>query len=130
MTDPEIGAITTTVRQDYLRSGKTKSCGCLGRQNLQKGLKLIDGTSVTILESLQNTLRRNNSSGYTGVYQDSRQKLWHARITFKGKVYDLGSYKTRKEAIKARMQGEELHENFLEWYYRTHGTHDKRGEKK
>ena len=111
---------TTVVRQDFLKSGKTKSCGCLAGKAIQKNLRLVDGTSVTILESVKGRLRSNNTSGYTGVYLSGKTGLWHARITFKGKVHDLGTYKTRKEAIKARMNGEKLHEDFLEAYYSSH----------
>lgn len=119
---------TTTVRQDYLKSGKTKSCGCLAGKTLHEKLKLVDGTSVMVLESVRDKLRCNNTSGYTGVYCDSKKKLWHAQITFKGKVYSLGTYKTRKEAIKARMKGEEMHEEFLDWYYRKRPQEEKREE--
>ena len=44
---------TTTVRQDYLKSGKTKSCGCLAGKTLHEKLKLVDGTSVMVLESVR-----------------------------------------------------------------------------
>lgn len=118
---------TAVVRQDFLKSGKTKSCGCLAEKVIQKNLKLIDGTSVTVLQSVQNKLRSNNTSGYTGVYQDTKTHLWHARIVFKRKVYDLGTYKLRKDAIKARMRGEEMHEGFLEWYYSTYREGDEKG---
>lgn len=117
----------TMVRQDYLKSGKTQSCGCLSGKMLKKKMRFVDGTSVTMLESVRDKRRSNNKSGYTGVYQDSRHQLWHARITFKGQVYDLGTYKTRKEAIKARMRGEEIHEDFLAWYYANYPKRDEAG---
>lgn len=110
----------TIVGQTLLQSGKTKSCGCLRASVTRENLQLCEGTSVTVLESVQEKRRSNNTSGYTGVYQDTKHQLWHARITFKGKLYDLGTYKTRKEAIKARMRGEEMHEDFLEWYYQNY----------
>ncbi|MGM9641039.1 MAG: hypothetical protein ACI3V3_06700, partial [Faecousia sp.] len=107
----------TVVGQTRLQSGKTKSCGCLSQECAQDALLLIDGTSVKMLESVRDKRRSNNTSGYTGVYQDSRCQRWHAEITFKGKKYNLGTYETRKDAIKARMRGEEMHEDFLTWYY-------------
>lgn len=116
---------TTTVRQDFLKSGKTQSCGCLSRKMLKEKMRFIDGTSVTMLESVRDKRRSNNKSGYTGVYQDTKHQLWHARITFKGQAYDLGTYKTRKEAIKARMRGEEIHEDFLDWYYANYSQREK-----
>lgn len=107
----------TVVGQTLLQSGKTRSCGCLSVEHVSENMKCIDGTSVVILESLQGKLRSNNTSGYTGVYQDSKSHRWYATITFKGKVYHLGTFTTREEAIKARMKGEEMHKNFIKWYY-------------
>lgn len=56
---------------------------------------------------------------------ESKQKpasmtLGAALVTFKGKAYDLGTYSTCKDAIKARMRGEKMHEDFLSRYYETH----------
>lgn len=107
----------TIVGQTLLRTGKTKSCGCLQAEIYRDNLKLIDGTSVTLLEATGNRLIASNTSGHTGVYQDRRNGKWVAQITFKGKTYYLGSYADKKEAILARERGEELHEDFLEWYY-------------
>jgi len=111
---------TTVVRQDYLKNGKRKSCGCIKETTIYENMKFIEGTSVRTLESVRDKLRSNNTSGYTGVYQTKKTGKWNAQITFQGKVYTLGVFDTRKEAIKARMKGEEMHENFLEWYYSEH----------
>ena len=80
-------------------------------------LKLCDGTSVTLLESRKKVLSTSNTSGYTGVYLNKRSGLWVAQITFKGKTYYLGSYAKIEDAVKARQRGEEMHDEFLEWYY-------------
>ncbi len=107
----------TVVGQTLLQSGKTKSCGCLQAGMYKENLKLVDGTSVAILEAHKKKLNRNNTSGHTGVYLDGRQGKWVAQIGFKGKKYYLGSYLDKQEAVKARRQGEELHDDFLQWYY-------------
>lgn len=112
----------TVVGQTLLQSGKTKSCGCLQSTMILENLKLCDGTSVTILESTKKRKLSSNTSGYTGVYQDKRTMKWRAQITFKRKTYYLGSYSTLEEAVQARRKGEEMHEDFLEWYYREHPT--------
>ncbi|KIR02586.1 hypothetical protein P261_01401 [Lachnospiraceae bacterium TWA4] len=44
----------TIVGQTLLQSEKTKSCGCLKSLTFEKNLKLIEGTSVTILEASKN----------------------------------------------------------------------------
>lgn len=100
-----------------LISGKTKSCGCLQAEIYRENLKLIGGTSVTLLEAGRNRLISSNTSGHTGVYLNQRSGKWVAQITFKGKTYYLGSYSDKHEAVKARERGEELHDDFLAWYY-------------
>lgn len=108
----------TVVGQTLLQTGKTISCGCRQRDTLRENLKLVDGTSVTLLEKGRNRLIRSNTSGYTGVYQNKRTGKWVAQITFKRKTYYLGAYAKKEDAVKARQQGEEMHDDFLEAYYR------------
>lgn len=110
----------TIVGQTLLQTGKTKSCGCLQSEIYRDNLKLIDGTSVTILEAGKDRLITSNTSGHTGVYLNRRNGRWVAQITFKEKIYYLGSYVDKKEAILARKRGEELHDDFLKWYYANH----------
>ena len=82
--------------------------------------RLIDGTSVTMLEARKNRLNANNTSGYTGVHRDRKQGKWIAQICFKGKTYYLGSFSRQQDAIRARRRGEEMHNEFLRWYYANH----------
>lgn len=110
----------TVVGQTLLQTGKTKSCGCLQSEVCRDNLKLIDGTSVTILETTRNRLIASNTSGHPGVYLNRRNGKWAAQITFKGKTYYLGAYADKGEAIQARERGEALHDGFLEWYYANH----------
>lgn len=107
----------TVVGQTLLQTGKTKSCGCLQSEVYRENLKLIDGTSVTLLEAAKNRLIASNTSGHNGVYLNRRIGRWTAQITFKGKTYYLGSYADKEEAILARRRGEEMYDDFLEWYY-------------
>lgn len=110
----------TVAGQTHLQTGKTKSCGCLQAEIHKDNLKLIDGTSVTILEAVKRRPLSTNTSGYTGVYWDGRRGRWIARIIFKGKSYSLGAYRSKQDAVTARRRGEEMHEAFLEWYYAEH----------
>lgn len=114
--------VRTTV--NALLSGNSKSCGC-GRvdamkRNIEKygtvvdHVRLIDGTCVDKLE--RKGLQKNNTSGYTGV--QVRGNKWIAIITFKKKVYYLGTYSKLEDAVRVRRQAEErLFGEFLEWYY-------------
>ena len=108
------------VGQSLLLEGKTKSCGCLQKEVVHNNLKLVDGTSVTLLEHGSGKLASNNTSGYTGVYFHKRSGRWVASIRFKGKYYHLGSFDNKNDAVKARQRGEKLHENFIKWYYSEH----------
>ncbi len=107
----------TVVGQTLLQTGKTKSCGCVQSSTIRENLKLVDGTSVTILETTKKKLVSSNTSGYTGVYRNKRSGSWVAQITFKNKTYYLGSYRNLEDAIKARKCGEEMHDDFIHWYY-------------
>lgn len=110
----------TVVGQTLLQTGKTKSCGCLKAEAYVDNLKLCEGTSVTLLEAGKRRLRSTNTSGYTGVCQSKKTGRWVARITFKGKTYHLGSYEDIQDVVTARHRGEEMHDEFLEWYYENH----------
>lgn len=100
-----------------LLSGYVKSCGCLQAEVYRENLKLMDGTSVTLLEAGKKRLISSNTSGYTGVYRQRKTGKWAAQITFRGKTYFLGAYDKKEDAIKARQRGEEMHDEFLEWYH-------------
>ncbi len=110
----------TVVGQSLLQNGKTKSCGCLQNRILLENLKLVDHTSVTLLESRKDKCSRANTSGQTGVYRHKKTGKWIAQITFQGKTRYLGSYETFEEAVKARQKGEELHDDFLRQYHAEH----------
>jgi len=109
----------TEVSYNSLSQGNTKSCGCLLQENesLTLHLRYIDGTCVELVEN--HHLRKNNTSGYTGVV--AFRGRWRAQITFKRKAYNLGTYARIEDAVKARKQAEErIFGEFLDWYYETH----------
>lgn len=56
-----------------------------------------------------------NTSGYRGIYYESKFDRWRAEIRFQRKRYYLGTYKNKDDAIKARQRAEEdLYGAFLE----------------
>lgn len=118
----------TTVGQTLLQTGHTKSCGCLQREQIHETLRLVDGTSVTILEATKDRLIASNTSGYNGVYRNKRTQKWTAQITFKGKTHYLGSYDRIEDAVKARQRGEEMYDDFLEKYYAEHPEQSKKAD--
>jgi hypothetical protein len=54
-------------------------------------------------------IRNDNTSGYKGVAR--KRNGWRAYIWLEGKQFNLGSYKTKDEAIKARISGEKEYYN-------------------
>lgn len=107
-----------------LLSGSCKSCGCGRVDALYRTMKIhgdvskwagfVEGTCLSRIE--RSGLQRNNTSGYTGV--QARGGRWIAVITFKKKVYYLGSYSDINDAVQVRKRAEErLFGEFLEWYY-------------
>lgn len=106
----------TEISYNSLISGNTKSCGCLllEHESPSKYMRYIDGTCVENLEF--RGLRKNNTSGYTGV--TAYRGRWRAQITFKKKTYYLGQYEKIGDAVKVRKEAEEkIFGEFLEWYY-------------
>ena len=89
----------TVVTIGHLRNGTTTSCGCKPKGTF------VDGTFVELLQS--KTIRRNNTSGVTGVTWNNRQNRWEATLMFKGKRHYLGGYGKFEDAVKARKRAEE-----------------------
>lgn len=124
----------TRITANALLSGNTKSCGCGRVQAVLKTnekygtvadhVSLIDGTCV---EKIARTgLQKNNTSGYTGV--QARGNKWIAIITFKKKVYYLGTYTRLEDAVQVRKKAENLlFGEFLDWYYENYPKKERAG---
>ena len=94
-----------TVMTAHLRSGQ-ESCGC------KPHWTFVDGTFVELIRS--KTIRKNNTSGVTGVESVPGTNKWRAVIFFKGERHYLGTYGKFEDAVKARKRGEEEYfETFL-----------------
>lgn len=105
----------TVVGQSLLQTGKTRSCGCLQAVTYRDNLKLMEGTSVTMLQAVKSgRLIKSNTSGYNGVYYDKRRNRWVAQITFQGRTKYLGSFACLEDAVRARREGERVYDEFLE----------------
>lgn len=115
----------------YLKTGHTKSCGCYNKESSSNRLKskkfisaketyrkdkfLKDGTSLALIDSKK--LRKNNSTGVTGVCWDKKLQKYRARINVCGKNISLGCFYTLEEAKKARSLAEEKYfEPIIEKY--------------
>lgn len=62
--------------------------------------------SPTINARNLNFLRKNNTSGHTGVSWDKSREKWIAQISVCGKVKKVGTFTHKEDAIKARKDAE------------------------
>jgi len=104
----ECGAITYKAT-DTLTNPDISMCqDCANKYAASKARAnagFIEGTQLSKLSCLGQP--SNNATGVRGVYYDGKTDRYRARITFKGKRYNLGSFVSKEDAIKARQKGEE-----------------------
>lgn len=100
-----------------LRTGKTKSCGCLRAENSAKAarnnpkfnanmgnidnLKTCEGVYKTSI-----TKGKKNQSGVIGVSYDKQQDLWFSRLMVNGHYVLLKGFKEFDEVVIARKTAE------------------------
>lgn len=104
--------------KENLRSGMTRSCGCLQKEtrkeNMKKAIHFANGTCIERIAS--RVTSSNNTSGHRGVYRRKNNR-WRATIGFQGKVYNLGTFETYEDAVQARLDAEtKYYDAFLEEY--------------
>ena len=105
-------------QKENLRFGKTRSCGCLRREqrkvNMRNAIHFAENTCLERIASRKEAA--NNTSGHRGVYRRENGK-WRASIGFQGKVYNLGTFADYEDAVKARLEAEKkYYDTFLEQY--------------
>ena len=59
------------------------------------------------------TIRKDNTSGTSGVYWLKKLNKWQAKIGLGGKMKSLGCFNTYEEAVEARVKAEK--EYYGEW---------------
>lgn len=105
---------------DALKNASQSMCAaCAGQSNVQKarqGAGYVQGTQLSRLRDM--TPGETNSSGCRGVYYDPRSRKYRARLKFKGKTMNFGSYSTFEEAVAARKEAEK---EYFEAFLREHG---------
>lgn len=69
----------------------------------------VDSSNLYCVKSRMNnkTINKNSATGYNGVSQ-LKNGQYRAYINFQRKQYNLGSYDSLDDAVKARKQGEEI----------------------
>lgn len=112
----ECGNITYKAT-DTLTNPDLSMCNeCVGKyatSKMREQAGFVDGTQISRITS--NKLISTNTSGCRGVYFDKRSGKWRARLKFKGKIMNFGSYTNFEDAVKARKEAEQLiYGEFLE----------------
>ena len=96
--------------------GNYQSCGCLQKKNrheIARRRHLVDGTCVEVLEKRKS--RKDNMSGFRGVFQLKNCNRYRVDIGFKGKRYYVGLFDNYDEAVQARLAAENLiHNAFIQ----------------
>ena len=64
----------------------------------------VSGTQISRITS--DRVSAVNTSGCRGVFWDKNSGKWRARLRFKGKMYNCGSYASFEDAVEARKKAE------------------------
>lgn len=94
------------VRGRDLRSGNTKSCGCLDIEKAATRIRkqTVNHSNPAAIKTKK--LSSANTSGVRGVCQTKKGR-WRAYIGHKGQHIYLGEFPRFEDAVKARKAGEE-----------------------
>ena len=105
----ECGAICYKAT-DKLTNPEISMCNdCVGKYAMGKARAragFVDGTQISRITG--DKLIATNTSGTRGVYWDKKSCKWRARLKFKGKTMNFGSYNNFEDAVKARKEAEQL----------------------
>ena len=109
------------VEYSQVSSQGKASCGCLlsesARKSMAENTKKLHRVDGTCIESMQQQISKNNTSGVKGVTWCKSRRKWVAQIMFKRKHYHLGRFDNIEDAIKARKKAEvEIFGKFIEEY--------------
>ena len=94
---------------DTLKNGEISMCSdcapLYASEKMRDCAGYVGGTQISRLTSTK--LISTNTSGCRGVYFDKTSGMWRARLKFKGKLLNFGSYQNFEDAVKARKEAEE-----------------------
>ena len=73
---------------------------------MREAAGFVEGTQISRIKSSK--LSSSNTSGAKGVYFEKRTQKWRARLKFKGKLMNFGSFDKFEDAVRAREEAEKL----------------------
>jgi hypothetical protein len=87
---------------------KTKTEATKKRREAEKMLHepFLDWYYNNIRQKPKSGLRKNNTTGYTGLYWQKNTKNWDVRIMINGVDIFIGTFKKKTDAIKARKKAD------------------------
>ena len=95
---------------DTLTNPDLSMCNeCAGKYATEKARAkagFVDGTQISRITS--DKIIATNTSGARGVYLERKTGKWRARLRFKGKTYNFGTYANFDDAVEARKEAEQL----------------------
>lgn len=106
----DCGAITYKATDTLTNSDVSMCTECLktyAPEKMREKAGFVDGTQITKLKL--ETTKSTNASGIRGIYYDRKTGKYRARLKFKGKLLNFGSYSTLNEAIEAREKAAEAY---------------------
>ena len=110
------GAITEKAADSLSSQAESMCRACAAASASEKARDAagyIGGTQLSKLSIGDNA--SDNSAGHRGVYHDKRNNTYRARIKFRGRTIDLGSYRKFEDAVAARREAQfEYFGTFLE----------------
>lgn len=123
----DCGTITYKATDTLMNPDVSMCRECAGKYAAQKARENAGFEGGTQISKIKDrTDSSDNLSGYRGVYLDCKTGKYRARLKFRGKLYNLGSFTNLEDAIKARKRGEEeIYDAFLADYDRASETHEK-----
>lgn len=101
------GAITEKAADSLSRQAESMCRTCAAANASEKARDAagyVGGTQLSKLAVGNNA--SDNSAGHRGVYHDKRNNTYRARIKFRGKMIELGSYRKFEDAVAARREAE------------------------
>lgn len=104
----ECGNIVEGIRGRDLRSGNTKSCGCLNKEKYVERIKknTVNHSNISYIKSKKLSVR--NTTGVRGVCPTKRG-LYRATIGYKGQQIYLGEFSKLEDAVKSRKDAEKIY---------------------
>lgn len=106
----DCGETTYKATDTLTGKGRNMCNACAKRYAAEKmleGAGFIDGTQITRISNIKT--ESSSGSGRRGVYFDRATGKWRARLRFRGKLMDFGSYFKLEDAIEARKKAEEVY---------------------